>query len=215
LLHAIVAPMLDGLQDIVEAAEQRRTAGTRAGRHACGVRRPPRREPTDGRCPSASSRSPESAARQRTMGVTGRQIGLLLAVDPGPTGRARAMFAMAGMAAAADPRAARISDKVIGDLLVEAGRRALGLRTPSGGTRNRPKVAGWKLTVFLPVTLRPRSPSTDRVHVRAVSAQASRCRSGVVAGAVQGCGGRSRRVGRSATVRRYRLVHPWPRQRVR
>lgn len=93
-------------------------------------------------------------------------------------------------------------------------RRALGLRVPRGHSQPHEGRTA-EADVCLPVTLRPRSPSTDRVHVRGVFALGSRCRSGVVVGAVQGCGGRSRRVGRSATVRRYRLVHPWPLQRVR
>jgi AcrR family transcriptional regulator len=131
LLHAIVAPMLDQLQRTVAEAELRRTARARAdhllvgyaahlaaNRHLAGVL---------ALDPGVVKVLRENEQWDR---VIHRQIELLAAVDPGPTGRARAMFALAGMAAAADPRSVDLDDSAVCELLVDTGRRALGLRTP-------------------------------------------------------------------------------------
>jgi AcrR family transcriptional regulator len=128
LLHAIVAPMLERLQAIVQEAEQRRTPRARAEQMLCGY-------------------AAHLAANRQLAGVLAldpgvlkelrsipdwdqlihRQSALFAAVDTGPAGLAKATFAMAGMAAAADPRAAELSDDALCQLLVETGRRALAL----------------------------------------------------------------------------------------
>jgi hypothetical protein len=59
-----------------------------------------------------------------------RQIALLAGVDPGPSGQVKASIVMAGIAAAVDPRVANLDDDALCDVLVEAGRRTLGLRAP-------------------------------------------------------------------------------------
>lgn len=131
LVRAIVAPVIEQLELIVEAAERRRTARARADHMVTGY-------------------AAHLSANRELAGVLAldpgvlkviradpewdhtirRQLALLAAVNPGPAGAAKATLATAGMAAAADPRATKLDDDELCDVLVETGRRALGLRTP-------------------------------------------------------------------------------------
>lgn len=57
-----------------------------------------------------------------------RQMALLAGVDPGPGGLIKTAIVMAGFAAASGPEIADIDDDQLRVLLIEAGRRTLGLR---------------------------------------------------------------------------------------
>jgi hypothetical protein len=61
--------------------------------------------------------------------IISRQMTLLADVHPGPAGFIRAQFVFAGIAGSADPKREADDDWLHGQLL-DAGRRALGLRTP-------------------------------------------------------------------------------------
>ena len=131
LLRAIVAPMIDELEEIVAAAERHRTARARAeymlsgyAAHLAANRRVAAVLALD---PGVLQVLRANADWSR---VIRRQTALLASVDAGPAGRAKATFAMAGMAAAADPRVAELDDSSLREVLVDTGRRALGLRTP-------------------------------------------------------------------------------------
>ena len=131
LLRAIVAPMIQELQAIVVAAENHRTARARAehmlsgyAAHLAANRRVAAVLALD---PGVLQVLRANADWSR---VIRRQTALLASVDAGPAGRAKATFAMAGMAAAADPRVAELDDSSLREVLVDTGRRALGLRTP-------------------------------------------------------------------------------------
>jgi AcrR family transcriptional regulator len=130
LLHAIVAPMLDELKTIVDEAEQRRTPRTRAAHMLAGYAA---HLATNRRLAGVLALDPGVLAVLRENpqwdNIIRRQIALLASVEPGPVGRAKATFAMAGMAAAADPRAVKLADNALRELLVDVGRRALGLRS--------------------------------------------------------------------------------------
>jgi AcrR family transcriptional regulator len=149
LVRAIVGPVIEQLQDIVEAAELRRTVRTRADYMLAGyaTHLSANRElagvlALDPGVLEVLRANPEW---NRTIS---RQIALLAAVDPAPAGRARATFAMAGMAAAADPRVTKLNDAELCDVLVETGRRALGLRPPrrndSGTVSATPGGNNWR-----------------------------------------------------------------------
>lgn len=131
LLRAIVAPMIDELEAIVAAAERHRTARARAehmlsgyAAHLAAHRRVAAVLALD---PGVLQVLRADADLNR---VIRRQTALLASVDGGPVGGAKATLAMAGMAAAADPRVAELDDDSLREVLVEAGRRVLGLRTP-------------------------------------------------------------------------------------
>ncbi|MFG1930738.1 hypothetical protein ACGFK1_08770 [Mycobacterium sp. NPDC048908] len=56
-------------------------------------------------------------------------------MDPGPAGLVKASVVMAGLAAAVDSRVADVDDDALCELLVDTGRRTLGLRAPRRGAR--------------------------------------------------------------------------------
>jgi len=131
LLRAIIDPMLDQLGDIVAGAEARRTASARAEHmltgyvnHLAANRDVAAVLALDPGVLSVLRENPEWELLIR------RQIALLAALTPGPAGRVKASVVMAGLAAAVDPRVADIDDDGIRELLVETGRRTLGLRAP-------------------------------------------------------------------------------------
>lgn len=131
LLRAIVAPMIGQLEVIVSGAEKHRTAGARAEHmlagyadHLAANRRLAAVLALDPGVLRVLRANPEWSR------VISRQTVLLAAVNPGQAGRARATFAMAGMAAAADPRVANLDDDSLRQVLMDTGRRALGLRSP-------------------------------------------------------------------------------------
>jgi AcrR family transcriptional regulator len=129
LLWAIVGPILDQLRAVVEAAERHRSARARAEHMLTGYA-----------AHLAANRSLAGVlaldpgvlevlrADPDTADLIDRQIRLLAGVEPGPSGRIKATMVMAGVAAAADPRTVRIDEDALTELLVESGRRTLGLR---------------------------------------------------------------------------------------
>ena len=131
LLRALVEPMVEQLTTIVQEAESHRTAHARAehmlrgyAAHLAANRR------------FAAVLALDQGVLEVVRGnpdwnrLIGRQIALLGGVEPGPAGRVKASIVMAGIAAAVDPRVADLDDDALCNLLVETGRRTLGLRTP-------------------------------------------------------------------------------------
>jgi AcrR family transcriptional regulator len=141
LLRAIVGPMLEHLASVIDAAEARRTAHARADHmltgyaaHIVAKRRVAAVLALDPGVVEVLRMNPQWNRLIR------RQIALLAGVSPGPTGQVKASMVLAGLAAAADPRIADIGDAPLYDVLVESGRRTLGLRTPRGrnGSKDEP-----------------------------------------------------------------------------
>lgn len=71
--------------------------------------------------------------------LIGRQLGLLAAVDAGSGGEIKAAMLFAGIAGAVGPMRAEHDDDALYQHLVNAGRRALGLRAPRRTTDSRGK----------------------------------------------------------------------------
>jgi len=131
LLAAVLEPILRELRTIVEAAQMRRTAHARAehmlsGYAALAVRN------RGLVAVLAADPSVATALHERPewRELIGRQLALLADVDPGPVGEVKASMVYAGMAGAAGPASNNLNDEVLRDVLVEVGRRTLGLRTP-------------------------------------------------------------------------------------
>jgi AcrR family transcriptional regulator len=131
LLAAVLEPILDELRAIVESAETRRTAHSRAehmlsGYAALAVR--------NRGLVAVLAADPSVAAvlveRAEWGDLIKRQLALLADVDPGPAGEVKAAMVFAGMAGAAGPTWGIFDDDALREHLVEAGRRTLGLRAP-------------------------------------------------------------------------------------
>jgi AcrR family transcriptional regulator len=131
LLRAIVEPMLQQLGSIVEAAEQQRTAHARAEHMLRGYAA---HLAANRKLAAVLALDPGVLEVLRTNPdwnrLIGRQMALLAGVDPGPAGQVKATVVMAGIAAAAHPAVANVDEDELCQLLVQAGRRTLGLRTP-------------------------------------------------------------------------------------
>jgi len=131
LLRAIVEPMLEELRSIVEAAEHQRTAHSRAEHmlrgYAAHLARNRKLAAVLALDPGVLEVLRANPDWNR---LVGRQMALLAGVEPGPAGRVKATVVMAGVAAAAHPRVADVDEDELCDLLLEAGRRTLGLRAP-------------------------------------------------------------------------------------
>ncbi|HTZ14994.1 MAG TPA: helix-turn-helix domain-containing protein [Mycobacterium sp.] len=131
LLHAIVAPMLERLGAIVEEAEARRTPHARAEYMLTGYAA---HLAANRRVAAVLSLDPGVLKVLRANSdwnrVINRQSAVLAGVTAGPTGQIKASVVMGGLAAAVDPRVADIDDEALCDILVDTGRRTLGLRTP-------------------------------------------------------------------------------------
>jgi hypothetical protein len=69
--------------------------------------------------------------------LIGRQVRLFADLNPGSVGLVKASVVMAGLAAAVDPRVAGIDDDALREVLIDTGRRALGLRAPRRGASVR------------------------------------------------------------------------------
>ncbi|MGX9791800.1 TetR/AcrR family transcriptional regulator [Mycobacterium sp. MMS18-G62] len=131
LLAAVLEPILGELRVLVEAAETRRTAHARAehmlsGYAALAVRN------RGLVAVLAADPSVATALHERPewRDLITRQLALLADVEPGPVGQVKASMVYAGMAGAAGPASSNLDDDVLRDVLVEVGRRVLGLRTP-------------------------------------------------------------------------------------
>jgi AcrR family transcriptional regulator len=131
LLAAVLEPILDELRTIVESAEARRSAHSRAehmlsGYAALTVR--------NRGLVAVLAADPSVATvlieRAEWGDLIKRQLALLADVDPGPAGAVKAAMVFAGMAGAAGPTWGTFDDGALREHLVEAGRRTLGLRAP-------------------------------------------------------------------------------------
>jgi AcrR family transcriptional regulator len=131
LLAAVLEPILNELQTVVESAETRRTAHARAehmlsGYAALAVR--------NRGLVSVLAADPSVATALTERAEWGdlikRQLALLADVDPGPAGEIKAAMVFAGMAGAAGPAWGSFGDDALRQHLVDAGRRTLGLRAP-------------------------------------------------------------------------------------
>lgn len=131
LLAAVLEPTLDELRTLIEAAESRRTAHARAEQMLSGYAGLAVRNrglvavlAADPSVATALHERPEWRELIR------RQFALLADVDPGPVGEVKASIVYAGMAGAAGPASSSLDDDLLRDVMVDVGRRTLGLRTP-------------------------------------------------------------------------------------
>jgi AcrR family transcriptional regulator len=139
LLRAVVDPMLEQLEAVVEEAESRRTAHARAEHMLSGYAA---HLAANRRVAAVLALDPGVLNVLRTNPnwnrLIGRQIALLSGVEPSPAGQVKASIVMAGLAAAVDPRVADIDDDALCEVLVESGRRAIGLRSPRRNSATGP-----------------------------------------------------------------------------
>ncbi|WP_197383440.1 TetR/AcrR family transcriptional regulator [Mycolicibacterium mengxianglii] len=133
LLDAVVAPMLEQLTVVIDAAEQLRGVHARADYLLTGYAQ----LAVDNRVVSVLAADPSVAQMLRTHrewdALIERQMALLVALEPGPAGMVKAAVALAGIAGASGPTFVNLDRDALREHLVDAGRRALGLRTPRRG----------------------------------------------------------------------------------
>jgi AcrR family transcriptional regulator len=130
LLAAVVQPLTDKLQTIIETAEAQRSRHARAEHMLTGYVDLAVRNQA---LMSVLAGDPGVIDMLRASGLGGlidRQIKLLADLEPGPGGMVKAAVVLAGIAGAAGPRLLRLDDDTLRQHLVEAGRRTLGLRAP-------------------------------------------------------------------------------------
>lgn len=127
LLDAIVAPILEQLRGIVDAAEAQRSAPARAEYLINGFAQ----LAVDNRVVAVLAADPSVAEMLRASRewdtLIERQMALLAAVNPGPAGPVKAAVALAGIAGASSLGLPRDE---LHEHLTDAGRRVLGLRAP-------------------------------------------------------------------------------------
>ncbi len=130
LLTAILEPIIDKLSAVVDDAEKQRGVQARAERMLNGYARLAVENPmlVSVLAADPSVHTVLKANRDWTHMIS-RQMALLADVHPGPGGYLRAQFVFAGIAGSADPKRAA-DDEWLHGQLVDAGRRALGLRAP-------------------------------------------------------------------------------------
>jgi AcrR family transcriptional regulator len=130
LLTAVVEPLHQELRAIIDAAETLRTPHARAEHVLSGFAGVAVRNRD---LISVLAADPSVVEMLRTHPDLGdlvdRQIKLLADVNPGPAGVVSAGLVMAGIAGAARP-VIELDDETLCRYLVDAGRRALGLRAP-------------------------------------------------------------------------------------
>jgi AcrR family transcriptional regulator len=129
LLGAVLEPILAELRAVVEAAEARRTPHARAEHMLSGYAAVAVRNralvavlATDPSVATALQQRPDCNE------LISRQLRLLADVDNGPAGQIKAAMVFAGMAGAVGPMGVDIDDDALRTHLMDAGRRALGLR---------------------------------------------------------------------------------------
>jgi AcrR family transcriptional regulator len=130
LLAAVVQPLADQLQTIIEGAEAQRSRHARAEHMLSGYVDLAVRNQA---LMSVLAGDPGVVEMLRASGLGGlidRQIKLLADLEPGPGGMVKAAVVLAGVAGAAGPRLLRLDDDTVRRHLLEAGRRTLGLRAP-------------------------------------------------------------------------------------
>lgn len=130
LLTAVLEPIIDKVAAVVADAEQQRGVHNRAERMINGYAGLAVASPmlVSVLASDPSVHSVLKANREWTH-IIARQMALLADVHPGPEGLVRAQFVFAGIAGSADPKR-QADDEWLHRQLVDAGRRALGLRTP-------------------------------------------------------------------------------------
>jgi AcrR family transcriptional regulator len=138
LLAAVVDPVLEELRLVIEAAETKRTPHARAEHMLAGyvAIAVGRRAVVATLAGDPGAIDMLRTAHGEAGGLINRQFALLAGVTPGPAGLVNASMVLAGVAAAADPKIVCIDDDTLRHQLVEAGRRALGLRPPRRRTEN-------------------------------------------------------------------------------
>jgi AcrR family transcriptional regulator len=131
LLAAVLEPILEELRTVVESAETRRTAHSRAEHMLSGYATLAVR---NRRLVAVLAADPSVASalvdRAEWGDLIRRQLSLLADVDPGPAGEVKAAMVFAGIAGAAGPTWGTFDDNTLREHLVDAGRRTLGLRAP-------------------------------------------------------------------------------------
>jgi AcrR family transcriptional regulator len=130
LLAAVVQPLTDQLQTIIETAEAQRSRHARAEHMLTGY---VDLAVHNQALMSVLAGDPGVVDMLRAGdlgGLIDRQIKLLADLEPGPGGMVKAAMVLAGIAGAAGPRLLRLDDDTFRRHLLEAGRRTLGLRAP-------------------------------------------------------------------------------------
>ena len=131
LLTAVLDPVLEQLQQIVEHAETQRSPASRADHMVRGYA-----ELAIGNRALVSVLSGDPSvnealrARPEWDTVINQQLALLANVDPGPAGTVRAAMVFSGIAGAAGIASAGLTDEQLYHELTGAARRILGLRSP-------------------------------------------------------------------------------------
>ncbi|CAN5697031.1 TetR/AcrR family transcriptional regulator [soil metagenome] len=134
LLDAVVGPILEQLAVVIEAAEQLRGVHARADYIITSYAQ----LAVDNRVVAVLAADPAVAEMLRTRRdwdeLIERQMALLADVEPGPAGKVKAAVVLAGIAGASGPTFVDLDRDALREHLVDAGRRALGIRAP----RRRP-----------------------------------------------------------------------------
>ena len=128
LLDAVVAPILEQLTVVIDDAEQLRGLHARADHMLTGYAQ----LAVDNRVVAVLAADPAVAEMLRTRRewdeLIARQMKLLADVEPGAAGMVKAAVVLAGMAGASGPTFVNLDRDALREHLVDAGRRALGLR---------------------------------------------------------------------------------------
>ncbi len=131
LLLAVLEPLLEELQTVVDTAEAKRSAHSRADEMLTGYASlAVRNRALVGVLAADPSVAAALAERADWTPLIARQLSLLADVDPGPAGKVKAAMVFAGMAGAAGPLSAGLGDDELHTYLIDAGRRTLGVRAP-------------------------------------------------------------------------------------
>ncbi|MCG5433970.1 TetR/AcrR family transcriptional regulator [Mycobacterium sp. MYCO198283] len=129
LLNAVLEPVFAELREIVDAAAGRRTAGARAEAVLRGyVELAVRHRALVAVLAGDPSVADALGAQADRRALIERQLCLLAGADP--AGMVKASFVLAGISGACRPRFGAPDDDELRAQLLDAGRRALGLRSP-------------------------------------------------------------------------------------
>jgi AcrR family transcriptional regulator len=130
LLTAVIEPVLRDLRTIIETSEARRTANARAEHMLTGyVALAVRNRALVAVLAADAGVIEILLAHPDAEDLINRQLKLLADVRPGPVGLVNASMVLAGIAGTVRPTLVELDDEALQGHLVEAGRRALGLRT--------------------------------------------------------------------------------------
>ncbi|SEH03612.1 DNA-binding transcriptional regulator, AcrR family [Nonomuraea solani] len=137
LLTTVVEPVLEQLRGIIGTAETKRTPHARAEHLLTGyVALAVEHRAVVAVFATDAGAIEMLCAQPETSDLVDRQMALLAGVTPGPAGHVNATMVMAGIAAATGPAMLSLDDDALRQHLIEAGRRALGLRAPRRPTRD-------------------------------------------------------------------------------